>query len=274
MATLPLKSDFQSFSNNITSFTVTIEGLSVNSPNGTSISKLSNMDADAILDSGSTISLFPLSEIQDIWDKLDIRHAPDVDLPFVDCAYGGEKGNGITFSFQFAGKNISVPMDEMVVDAFSEIQGEIFHDPVLGKAFQGWEGACMFGIGSSDNFGVSQTKFALLGDTFLRSAYVVYDLANEQLGLAQANLNSTNTDIVDLKAEDKNLPGAEGVASKTSGHQTFTRSDIPSYTFTDQTPPSGSSNNDSEDDDSAGGHVTPGLAATLVMAISTVLAVL
>ena len=41
----------------------------------------------------------------------------------------------------------------------------------------------------------SSYKFALLGDTFLRNAYVVYDLENDQIALAQANANTTDSNI-------------------------------------------------------------------------------
>lgn len=271
---MPLKSDFQSISNNITSFTVTIDGLSVKNPNGKSSFALTNMNADAILDSGSTISLLPQAQVQQIWDQFDIRTVSGVQIPFVDCAYGGAKGNGYSFDFQFAGKNISVPMDEMIVDAFSDIQEDIRNDPTLNRLFQGWEGACMFGIGSASEYDVHSSNFVLLGDTFLRSAYVVYDLANEQVGIAQANLNSTNSNIVDLKAGESNLPKEQGVDSKGSG-QNVSNAVPPSHTSTGQTSSSGSNdNNNDDDDDNAGGHVTPALAVTLVVAIGAAMAVL
>jgi hypothetical protein len=50
----------------------------------------------------------------------------------------------------------------------------------------------------------------LLGDTFLRSAYVVYDLDNNEIAMAQANLNSTDTNVQEL-TESSNLSLFEGV---------------------------------------------------------------
>jgi len=73
-----------------------------------------------------------------------------------------------------------------------------------------WDEVCIFGMADVTNFGYKGDSFTLLGDTFLRSAYVVYDLANEQLGLAQANLGSNETDIVEIARGDK-LPEVKGV---------------------------------------------------------------
>ncbi|CAM1501766.1 Fc.00g037500.m01.CDS01 [Cosmosporella sp. VM-42] len=247
LATLPLQSDFQSTSTNITSFSVILGGFEVNGPSSSDNVKLDQINANAILDSGSTICLLPDNQVQDVWDKFDVKNIQNVQVPFIDCAYKGEKGAGYTFDFIFSGKTISIPMDEMVIDAFAEIQDEIAADLQLSQLFKGWDGACMFGIGSAKDYGVSSSKFALLGDTFLRSAYVVYDLANEQLGIAQANLNSTSTNIVELKAGDKALPDVEGASNSSSS---------------------------SDDNDNAGGHVAPALVATLMMAVGALLAIL
>jgi hypothetical protein len=60
-------------------------------------------------------------------------------------------------------------------------------------------------------FGESTTY--ILGDTFLRSAYVVYDLTHNEIGFAQANFGSTTSNIVELKAADSGIPSLTGVAS-------------------------------------------------------------
>ena len=59
-----------------------------------------------------------------------------------------------------------------------------------------------------------QSNFTLLGDTFLRSAYVVYDMTHHQVGLAQANLNSTASTVVELSAAAPGLPRVVGVAAQ------------------------------------------------------------
>lgn len=74
------------------------------------------------------------------------------------------------------------------------------------------ENSCLFGIQSSALVGLpSEPALALLGDTFLRSAYVVYDMPNLQLGIAQANPNATESNIVELEAGATDLPAIQGV---------------------------------------------------------------
>lgn len=55
---------------------------------------------------------------------------------------------------------------------------------------------------------------AVLGDTFLRSAYVVYDLQNNQISLAQTDFNATSSNVVEITASG--VPGATMVASPVS----------------------------------------------------------
>ncbi|KAH7158212.1 aspartic peptidase domain-containing protein [Dactylonectria estremocensis] len=237
LTTLPLQSDFQSLDNNITSFTVEMDSFKV-TKDGDDMSSVSSFSAKAILDSGSTICLLPASQTNDLWDAFDVRTVTGLDVPFVDCAYANSKGDGIFIDFTFGDKTISVPMNEMVVDSFASIQDQIMNDSQLSQIFDGWEGACMFGVASAADYGVTDSDFALLGDTFLRSAYVVYDLDNEQIGLAEANTNTSDSDIVELKAGDSDFPNVTGVAS--------------------------SSNND---DDSAARQLAPALVASLMMAV-------
>jgi hypothetical protein len=55
---------------------------------------------------------------------------------------------------------------------------------------------------------------SVLGDTFLRSAYVVYDLQNNQISIAQTDFNATSSNVVEITAGG--VPGASMVASPVS----------------------------------------------------------
>lgn len=212
LAILDLLSESMSRTRQITSFNVQIEGFDVVDGSGDRVVDMPNLDSQAILDSGSTISLLPDDQVQELWNEFGVQAFQDVIAPFVDCAYRGEQGNGYIFEFRFDGKTIRVPIDEMIIDAYSDIQDIFMNDPLLADLFDGWDGVCMFGIGSTADFGIDTDQFTLLGATFLRSAYVVYDLENEQLGLAQANLNSTDSDIVEI--EDEIPDDVQGVESQ------------------------------------------------------------
>ncbi|KAL6410517.1 putative aspartic-type endopeptidase OPSB [Ilyonectria robusta] len=268
LTTLPLQPDFQSLDTNVTSFTVKMDSFKVS---GAKDASVESFEAKAILDSGSTICLLPQSQTQDLWNAFDIRTVQSINVPFVDCAYAGSKGDGISIDFTFSGKTISVPLNEMVVDSFAAIQDQIMSDPQLSQVFSGWDSACMFGVASASDYGVDNSDFALLGDTFLRSAYVVYDLVNKQIGIAESNTNTNDSDIVELKAGDTNFPNVTGVASKSTADPTSSASSSstrPTVTVTahpDDSAGSGNGNNDS-----AAGNLAPAMVAALMMVVGAV----
>lgn len=208
LTTLPLLPDAQSRTNSITSYTVHLEGLDVDGV------KLSSLDAGAVLDSGSTLTLLPDSQARDLFAHFGVKTITEFPSPLIDCAYRGSKGKGTTFKFKFNGKTIKVPVDEMAIDVFPDNIQKALKNSRYASQFSGWENVCLFGVGSAYSFGVKSDKFALLGDTFLRSAYVVYDMANLQLGIAQANTNTDKSNVIEIKKNAKDLPNAGGVAGK------------------------------------------------------------
>lgn len=215
-------------------------GFDLLNPDGKNILDLSNFNANTILDSGSTISLLPDKQVQQIWKEFGVISIKGILSPFVDCAYRGSRGDGYIFEFRFNGKTIQVPMHEMVIDAYADVQ-EVFQDPSVARYFRGWDRVCIFGISSTLNFKVPST-FTLLGASFLRSAYVVYDLTNEQLAIGQANLNSTDSDIVEIKSGIA-IPSVTGVASQTSNALPTRTSSATQTTSTSQSTGSSASDN-------------------------------
>jgi hypothetical protein len=210
LATLPLLPE-STKSLNVTSFSVALKGLEVKTPKKPDGIKMDSLKKNtvAILDSGSTVCLMPDAQVKEIYKAFDVLSVQDVNIPFVDCGYAKDKGKGINFDFEFDNKTISVPMNEMIVNAFPDNQ-DIFKDPRLDYYFKDWDGVCMFGISPSSTYGVQTSTFTILGDTFLRSAYVVYDLANKQVGIAEAAHGGKESKIVDLKANSK-LPAVSGL---------------------------------------------------------------
>ena len=58
----------------------------------------------------------------------------------------------------------------------------------------------------------TEESYATFGESFMRYAYAVFDLENEQISLAQARLNATGSDVVEIGAQ-----GAGSVAAAGSG---------------------------------------------------------
>ncbi|KAM0461874.1 hypothetical protein ACHAPV_002629 [Trichoderma viride] len=210
LATLPFKSLPASVSktSDIVMYAVQLNGFKVSGLDTPAV------NATAVLDSGSTISLLPGDVVQAVWKQFGVMNVQGIPNPFVDCAKANLKDTSL--SFQFTNKTIKVPIDEMVINNLASVQDQIFSDPTLKQVFKGWSGVCTFGMASTSDFGISSDQFVLLGDTFLRSAYVVYDLQNQQVGIAQATLNSTSSSIIEFQAGSKSIPGPASTGSDDS----------------------------------------------------------
>jgi hypothetical protein len=211
LATLPFKSLPASIARtqDIVMYAVQLNGFKVTGLDTPAV------NATAVLDSGSTISLLPDEVVQDVWKQFGVMSVQSIPIPFVDCAKANLKDTD--FSFQFTNKTINVPINEMVINNLASVQDQIFSDPTLKQIFKGWSGVCTFGMASISDYGISSDQFVLLGDTFLRSAYVVYDLQNKQVGIAQATLNSTSSSIIEFQAGSKDIPGPVSNGSDSSG---------------------------------------------------------
>jgi len=74
--------------------------------------------------------------------------------------------------------------------------------------------ACLFGIAPAGS------STSVLGDTFIRSAYLVYDLANNEISIAQTTFNTTTSNVVEIGTGTAAVPDATLVpnaASASSG---------------------------------------------------------
>ncbi|EFW99931.1 candidapepsin-4 precursor [Grosmannia clavigera kw1407] len=127
-------------------------------------STYANSSMAVFLDSGSTLTLLPAGLADSIAADFGVVDGPSSSgFYYVDCSYASANG---TLNFAFPGVSISVPFHELVRQSGSQ---------------------CMLGIQAS-------SQFALLGDTFLRSAYVpvVIDQTDNDIWMAQyTNCGST-----------------------------------------------------------------------------------
>ena len=73
---------------------------------------------------------------------------------------------------------------------------------------------CQLGIQGAGNLPV------LFGDTFLRSAYVVYDLDNNRIALAQTDFNSTESNVVAFESGGATIPSATSAPNEAAVTQT------------------------------------------------------
>lgn len=168
--------------NNYTSFAVTLSSVAAVYSNGTVADNYTSSAEAVILDSGTTLTYLPETMAQSIMDTFSATYDESLGYATVDCNLADE--SDLVLEFQFGGSDgpaIQVALSELVIQDGTSVS--------FGPGGSSTESStCAFGVSIS-------TDTYLLGDTFLRSAYVVYDLDAKEVALAQSNLNSTTTSI-------------------------------------------------------------------------------
>lgn len=228
-----------------------LESLKVNSSSSSSGgSELISDETPVILDSGTTLTYLPPRVARQIYQAFDaVDDTRATGLVYVSCDLLSSEKN-TTIDFQFGNANgpvVRVPIDELVLDNVKgyvsiglELPDLPFDDP------------CSFGI-------QSLSGIYLLGDTFLRSAYVVYDLTNKKIALAQANLNATETNIMEITSSG--IPLVSGVAAQ----ETPSKSSSSGSSSGNH---SGNADNSGTDSDQAGESTTDSAAPRTVPALN------
>ena len=189
-------------------FVITLTGLSLSPPSGSTqgIGSSSLFPVNVLLDSGSSFISLPSGMASSLASAMGATFSRQLGgylLP--NCNQQYSTG---TLNFFFSGVEISVPYDELIVNP-TATDGSTF-------LYNDGSPACMLGIlsGTSDNI-------AVLGDTFLRSAYVVYDLVT-----LPSLLNLTNDRIIKRSLLRRQSSMLRQVTSKPS-HQAQIKSPPP-----------------------------------------------
>lgn len=121
--------------------------------------------------------------------------------PILPCADGQDASAMFTWGFGGpSGITINVPISEVIYPITDEDNQTITYP-------NGGEVCGLALTGGADDIGL-----AVLGDVFLRSAYVVYDLDNNQISLAQTKFNVSTSNIQEINS-GSSVPGATQVAS-------------------------------------------------------------
>lgn len=192
-------------------FAVVLNSIGVTQDSGSVVLQTSDLPNAVILDTGTAFTILP----HDIFDMLINFFGAVNDDTYgyiVECDLGGMTGS---IDYQFGSSNgplVSVPFDELAVPIVDLESGDTVTDR------QG-NPICRLGIDEQSQEG----EPLLFGDTFLRSAYVVYDLDNLQIGVAQTVFNATDSNVQAITADKKgeNLSGSI-VSDATTIQQTAT----------------------------------------------------
>lgn len=151
-----------------------------------------------LLDSGSSLTYLPDSVTEAIYDQVSAHYDSSEGVAYVACDLATSSLGPL--GFNFTSPVINVTMAELVLDVYT----------TSGKRprLSGGAEACLFGIAPAGE------GSSVLGDTFLRSAYVVYDLDNDEISLAQTVFNVTSgaSDVLEIGSGDGAVPSATAVA--------------------------------------------------------------
>ncbi|KAL7945067.1 aspartic peptidase domain-containing protein [Trichoderma barbatum] len=199
-----------------TQFAVELYQVQASSPSGTDTLGTSQDSLITVLDSGTTLTYLPQDMAEEAWREVGASWNDELGLAIVPCSVGNTNG---FFSFTFAGPDgptINVTLSELVLDLFSGGPPPQFPSgPNKGQS------VCEFGIQNTTDAPY------LLGDTFLRSAFVVYDLVNNEIALAPTNFNTTQSNVVPFPSSGAPIPSATSAPNQSkSGHSSSTQSGL------------------------------------------------
>ncbi|KAI1608985.1 aspartic-type endopeptidase [Exophiala viscosa] len=212
LVALPIQVD--SDTDAIDSFTVAWTGLTVSGSGQDSDFSPSSAQA-AILDSGTTDTLLPDAIAEKIFNGVGVL-SDETYGNVVPCKLADDD---LTFSFQFGGASgpiVNVSLSEFVTP-LETTDGST-------PTYKNGDKACSFAIDAAGDDPI------LFGDSFLRSAYVVYDLENQLIGLAQTNFNGGSSNVVVFSASSSGIPGVTSTATGASVAQTASDTGIPQVT--------------------------------------------
>ncbi|KAK6543702.1 hypothetical protein TWF694_000437 [Orbilia ellipsospora] len=169
----------------ISSFIVAWTSFSITTENdGTVPLTTKDFAQPAYFDSGTTLTVLPSQLAYQLIQAAGAVYEESSDIYLVTCDTASANA---TLNYQFGGSNgpiINVPFSELVLP-IKDSNG----DPVTVDGTE----YCLFGIKPGE-----VNDILLFGDTFLRSAYVVYDLDGATIGLAQSKNQATGSNVVEI----------------------------------------------------------------------------
>jgi hypothetical protein len=184
LQTLPIQPEgqFQDGSNVYAEFIIALTDVTLKQGDKSMSMSDSALPAPVLLDSGSSLSYLPDDMATQIFNAVGAEYDESQQTAYAPCSLANVHA---TLDFTFTSPVIQVPMNELIINPGPTDNGGQL-------TFSNGDPACIFGIAPAGD------STPVLGDTFIRSAYIVYDLHNNEISLAQTNFNSTEDNILEI----------------------------------------------------------------------------
>lgn len=160
----------------------------------------SNFSGIVILDTGSPSMYIPTSLYTAITRNMNATIPASATTPYVPCTLISDTSTTFTFHFNATGASITVPQSWLIFPFEYPPAG----NPANVVADDGTK-LCYLGVIPTEG------QIILLGDTFIRSAYLVFDAENEVVGMAQARFGAEGECLVTLPAGE-GFPSVESTS--------------------------------------------------------------
>ena len=174
-------------------FDITLQGIGVSS--SSEQVTISQTKIPALLDSGTTITYMPAALVSLLAEQIGASFSTSSGFYEMSCLSSDDDTDLV---FDFGGFHISAPLSDFLIST-----------TVSNKQ-------CIFAVVPQ----VSQN--VMLGDVFLRQAYVVYDLENYEISLGQANFSDESEDIDIISSTVPNAVQAASYSNTWSTSQDIT----------------------------------------------------
>lgn len=146
------------------------------------------LEIPALLDSGTSFTYLPLAVVEPLAETLGGQWNDKHSLYEISCNHSHRADDYFGFGFGSGFQS----------DNESESRSPIIRVP-FSNMIVAWNRKCWLGLAPHP------FNYSILGDTFLRSAYAVFDLKNGEIGLAQA-YTSSGESVVEIDANATTIP--------------------------------------------------------------------
>lgn len=191
--------------------TVILSSLGIKPKKDDDVINVFSNNLPVLLDSGSTNCMFPNTIISEIADVFGAEYSYSTGSYIQECDVANGDG---TFVFDLSGIKIEVPFSDMLLPV-----RDLDYKPIK---FRNGKQACQLSM-------TPGTDKVILGDSFLRSAYVVYDLENYEIAMAPVKFNETKSDIEAIESDIPKAKEAKSYSNTEFATRMSVNSDI-SYT--------------------------------------------